>query len=137
MKTSWSSVLLTAAVLAVGTATVNAQTRVTAEIPFAFQTLDGMHPAGHYQITRAAQGLEAIRLTNLDTQTTTMSVGVLGGASGDQRPRLVFHCGDSGACRLAGMWTGDGQAWTFAANRKKAAEAERVAVVYLHRGQGD
>src|SRR5258708_21919321 len=124
MKTSFSTLMLAAAGLVVSTAIVDGQTRITADIPFAFRTTAGMQPAGQYALAPMSMNGNAIRLENLSTGQSVMFTS--GAPDGDRelKPRLVFHCGDQAGCMLAGLWMGNGQGWTFPAPRKKTAEFE-------------
>ena len=91
MKRSiYGALAILAAALIVSVPLVQAQSRVNADVPFAFSLLDKSMPAGNYQIIALSD--QALEVWNLDTEhgqllAKQMSVE----SSKDQSPKLVFH----------------------------------------------
>jgi hypothetical protein len=115
-----------AAALIVSVPFVQAQTRVSAEVPFAFSLQDKAMPAGNYQIIALRD--QVLEVWNSDTKhgqllAKQMSVQ----SSKDQSPKLVFHkYGDQ--YFLAQIW--DGESHTGIAFPESKREKE-VKTAYL------
>jgi hypothetical protein len=132
MKTTWNSLLMTAAGLALSAAAAYGQTTLTANIPFAFHTAGGMQPAGEYLVMPVSYDGAVAKLQNRETGHAAITgIGVPNGNPNDKKPQLEFRCGDESGCALVGVKMGDGRAWKYNAPKLKPSEAERIAVVYL------
>ncbi|HEY6341363.1 MAG TPA: hypothetical protein VIY49_07715 [Bryobacteraceae bacterium] len=128
MKTKWNS-LLTAAGFALIAAAAYGQDRLTANVPFSFRTIGGVHPAGQYAVVHDR---DVTKLENLTTRKSTwVGIGVLDGEGQRNAPRLVFTCGNESGCALTSVRIDDGREWRFQAPKLKASEEARVAVIYL------
>ena len=133
MKTKLNSLLLTAA-LALGAAAAYGQDRVVANIPFEFKTVAGVQPAGQYTVSE--QGVSA-RLRHVDGKTSLLGIGVPDDVNPNQPAQVTFVCGSESGCVLTGVRFEDGRSWKYPAPRPKASEDQRVAVIYLERGQAE
>jgi hypothetical protein len=86
------------------------QTTMHANVPFAFHVTGGGVDAGHYDIRLANGGSgKVVTVYNNDSHRAALAVTIqLTAKPGEAiRPRLVFHCGDTG-CALSEVWTADG-----------------------------
>jgi hypothetical protein len=84
-----------------------AQDVMTANVPFEFQFGGKKLPAGEYKVdTSRAAHTGIVVLRENATEETGISIGAPGGAGviGENRPHLVFRCGESG-CVLNQIWT--------------------------------
>lgn len=115
-----------AASLALGTA-VYGQDKITANIPFAFRTADGLHSAGVYDVLTHS-GAVVLQLRSPNGHSVNLPLGIPETSGiGEDRPRLVFNCKDDGGCSLAQVWTGNGKGWSYSA---PVAKSETAVVVY-------
>lgn len=120
------TLILAVAGLAFGAAAYG-QDKITANIPFAFRTADGLHSAGVYQVvTRENMIVLQLRSPNGHAVNLPISTPRTSGP-GEARPRFVFNCKDDGGCALAQVWMGDGRGFSYA----PAAKAETAVVVYF------
>ncbi|HVW84767.1 MAG TPA: hypothetical protein VHB50_08795 [Bryobacteraceae bacterium] len=98
--------LFTAAAMFVAVA-AQAQTSMTANVPFGFSLPGGNAAAGKYsiQVNRGAASTLVV-LRNLDNRTIVMTLGqpLSPADSNESGPRLVFRCGDA-HCALSEIWT--------------------------------
>jgi hypothetical protein len=132
------TLLLTAAGLALSAAGAYAQTAtVTADIPFAFQTMGGQQTAGRYTLAPVDAAHSVFSMRNVETgRASLLGIGTGIDPSG-ARAQLVFRCAGEGGCVLASVSMGDGRAWKYQAPHRKPSEQERIAVVYLDRKQAE
>ena len=129
MKTKINSLLVIAAGFALSAAGAYGQDRVIANIPFAFQANGKAQAAGQYAVARPG---EATVLQNIETgKSVVAGLGIPEGSHRNQRPALVFTCGDASGCALTQVRMADGRAWKFNAPSLKPYEAARVEVVRL------
>ena len=111
-----------AAALIVSVPFAQAQSRVKAEVPFAFSLQDKAMPAGNYQII--AQSDRVLEVWNLDARhgqllAKQMSVQ----SSKEESPKLVFHkYGDQ--YFLSAIWYGDGHYGVGFAESKREKEVK-------------
>jgi hypothetical protein len=132
MKTKLNSLLLAAA-LTLSAAASYGQSRVTANIPFPFQTIAGVQAAGQYGFSQADY---FVQLTNLATgKSSFLGIGVPEGNDGSKPPQLVFTCGSESGCALTSVQLADGRSWSYKAPRLKPSEVARVAVISLESRQ--
>lgn len=130
------TLLLTAAGLALSAAAYG-QTTVTANIPFAFQTMGGQQTAGQYTIAPVNPARSVFSMRNVETgHASLLGFGTGMDPSGD-RAKLEFRCGNESACVLVSLSMGDGRAWKYPMPHRKPSEQERIAVVYLDRKQAE
>jgi hypothetical protein len=135
MKTNLKrTLMLTAAVLTLGAAAAYGQNTMTANVPFAFQTIGGLQAAGHYEVAPVSGFARTLSLRNLETSKAIL-LGIGTGADRTEggRPRLVFNCGSESACVLTSVWLDDGRIYAYPRPHRKPSELERVAVIYLDR----
>jgi hypothetical protein len=129
MKSTLNSLLITAAVTLTAAA-AHGQTIVKVNVPFAFTTSSGTHPAGEYMIHPSTTTSTIMTLESKETGSGTM-LGVGAPETGkDKAAKLVFRCGTESGCALTSLWVGDGRGWSYKAPKLKASETERVAVIY-------
>lgn len=127
-----------AAAFALSTAGAFAQTRLTANIPFAFSTSVAHLSAGRYEIVPASSSNAGVLwIRNVATgEGTTLGIG-MPAVPDDKGARLVFKCAGE-TCALAEVWRGNGgRGYKFSTPKVKPSELERVAVIYLDRKNGD
>ena len=141
MKHKNLTLTLTAAVLTLVTAAAYGQNNpLTATIPFGFRAVNSNLPAGRYTVARASGTLGEsgiMQLRNLETgKAVFLPSRVPLTDSKDNRPRLVFRCGDESGCALATLWSGKGTGMEFATPALPAAEKERSEVAYLYGSKG-
>jgi hypothetical protein len=130
--------MIVAAALAFSTAVVFAQTKLNANVPFAFTTMGEYLPSGHYTIVSASSANPGVlRIRNEATgQANNVGIGIPTVPDGTHQPRLVFKCaGDK--CALSEVWRDDGRGYKFWTPRTKPSQLEHVAVIYLDRKNGD
>ncbi len=91
MKSRIYGALATLAVaLTVGVSFAQAQSRVNADVPFAFSLQGQSMPAGNYEVI--SLGNQALEIWNLDAQRGTLVAKQMSlQSSNDQSPKLVFH----------------------------------------------
>ncbi|MGB7555468.1 MAG: hypothetical protein WBM04_13940 [Candidatus Korobacteraceae bacterium] len=121
MKSRFYGALATLAVaLTVGVSFAQAQSRVNADVPFAFTLQDKAMPAGNYQIiARSAQVLEVRSLDSQHGQLLIKQMAVQ--SNKDQSPKLVFHkYGDQ--YFLTQIWYGDSRNGVGFAESKREKE---------------
>jgi hypothetical protein len=121
----YGALAMLAAALIVSVPLAQAQSRVNADVPFAFSLQDKAMPAGNYQIISLSG--QALEVLNLDTQhgqllAKQMSVQ----AYKDQSPKLVFHkYGDQ--YFLSQIWYGDSHYGIGFAESKREKEVKMAA----------
>jgi hypothetical protein len=101
---------------------VQAQSRLNADVPFAFSLQDRAMAAGNYQIIeRSAQVLE---VRNLDSQHGQLLIKQMSlQSSKEESPKLVFHkYGDQ--YFLSAIWYGDGHYGAGFAESKREKEVK-------------
>jgi hypothetical protein len=134
MKTELNSLLLTAA-LTLSVAAAYGQNRVSANIPFSFQTVAGVQPAGQYAVSQVG---EVNKLTNVETgKASLLGIGVPEDNNRSKPAQFVFTCGSESGCALTSVQLADGRSWSYKAPRLKPSEVEHVAVVYLESRQAE
>lgn len=113
MKSTLNSRLITAAGLALSAAGAYGQTKMTANVPFAFNTAGGNQPAGRYAVVPATGHGSVMKLENRETGRSTM-IGV-GTPSAEKQhsARLVLVCGSESGCVLTRVVVDDGRAWSY------------------------
>ena len=129
--------IIVAAAFACSAAVVFAQTKLTANVPFAFSTMGAHWSSGHYEIVSATSsnaGILLIRSVATGEQ-TNLGIGIPALADNSNAPRLVFKCAGE-KCALSEVWR-DGRGYKFSTPRVKPSENEHVAVIYLDRKNGD
>ncbi|HEY7338995.1 MAG TPA: hypothetical protein VH639_29160 [Bryobacteraceae bacterium] len=137
MNARLNSLLITAVGLTLSAAAAYGQNKVAADIPFSFRTAGGMQEAGRYAAIPANLDGSVLRIQNLDTgKSVLLGIGIPDGDY-NKRPRLVFRCGDKNGCVLAGVWMADGRGWSYNTPKMKAADRERVAVIYFNNNQAE
>ncbi|HEY7334291.1 MAG TPA: hypothetical protein VH639_05365 [Bryobacteraceae bacterium] len=135
MKTKLNALLLTAAGLTLSAAAVYGQSRVVANIPFAFRTIGGMQAAGQYAVAHEGP---TTKLTNLESGKSTLAgFGTPADVSAKAKPQLVFICGSESGCALSAVTDADGRTTSFKAPHLKASETAHVAVVQLESRQAE
>jgi hypothetical protein len=134
MKTIANRIAVFAAgLLAFGTSGAFAQSRMTADIPFAFETVTGTLPAGTYEVTEVHMGgaQHLMLLRNKETGKTS-SVGIPvwdeWKRAGDRGPRVEFSC-KAGACSLSAIRTFDGSMEYSGPSLPKNLKEDVVALV--------
>ena len=120
----YGALAILAAALIVSVPLVQAQSRVNADVPFAFSLQDKAMPAGNYQIIARGQALE---VRNLDTEHGQLLVKQMSVQSTkDQSPKLVFHkYGDQ--YFLSQIWYGDSHYGVGFAESKREKEVKMAA----------
>ncbi len=107
MKLSWTKMLMTIAALAAATVgTVSAQSFSGLEaknVPFAFEIMNQVMPAGHYRIT--PQSALQYRIQQVGGEGRAAIVLATSAATGNKigRPHLMFRC-YAERCTLAEIW---------------------------------
>jgi len=123
-------IVFAASAFALGTVAFG-QTRMTAEIPFAFHTVTGTLPAGTYSFDRLKSA--GMAHTVIVTNTKTSKATVAGTANFDawkkapDAPVAVFACVE-GRCTLKALRTSEGTAEYAAPHRTKNAEVAEISV---------
>ena len=109
MKTLTNS-LFAAVALVAAAGTISAQTRLTAEVPFAFRVNGTLMAPGSYTIGNTSNNI--LKLRNESEHKTAVVLGHVGDASREWQkagvPKIGFECYD-GECSLVKVWTGDGR----------------------------
>jgi len=124
-------IVVAASVLAAGTMAFG-QNRMTAEIPFAFNTVAGTQPAGTYEFrsvhTNGTQHLISVQntATHRNTVAGLPMFDSWHKASGTN-PTLEFLC-QAGACSLRAIVTGDGSL-VYSTPGKRSTKRYPVAVI--------
>jgi len=137
MKSTLNSLRVTAAGLALSAAAAYGQSNIVANVPFAFHTVAGTQPAGQYSIGSASHDGAVLRLYNVETsKNSLLGLGTPDGIANQDKPKLVFRCGDETGCVLSGVWMGDGRGWSYKTHMKPR-ERERIAVVYFQSKQAE
>jgi hypothetical protein len=138
MKKNLSTLLLTAAGMTLSAAAAYGQIPLKANVPFAFRTSNASLAAGKYAITNLEAG--DARLMRIENLNSRHSIYLAGNPQVNKTPgkaRLVFRCGEVSGCALAEAYTDDGHGWKFSPPRRTSEEKERVAVLLLHRADGE
>jgi hypothetical protein len=105
---------------------------LVADIPFSFNVNGVEMPAGAYEIkTPLLDVRSVVLLTDGENQRIAMGINASNGEPG--APRLIFHCDDDDVCTLSEIWDDDGTGVRFPEPKLSSAEAERVAMVPVHR----
>ena len=120
-------IAIAAGVIALGT-TAFAQTRMTADVPFAFKTATGTLPAGTYEFTPRASSLSHLvvvrnKATGKSVFAGTPLFNAWNKAAG--YPAAIFVCGASG-CTLKALLTREGSSEYAVPNAKGK---EKLAVI--------
>lgn len=131
--TTFANIVLASAALLVSTGALSAQTKGTADIPFAFHVPGRTLAAGKYEVTTHTGNRDTARIRSLDSNESTY---VLTPAplrapyqGREEKSRLVFACG-SGECALAEIWIGDeGQSVPVHSHH---ARNERLAMISIN-----
>lgn len=128
-----------ASLLVLGTAAFG-QTRLTADIPFAFETTVGTLPAGNYRFTNATARAGTPWMIAYNTKTgASSSMGIpmrdAHHAAGDLGPVVEFVCGP-GACRLKAIRTRD-DALVYSVPRSRKNTQVATVTVPLRLAHGD
>jgi hypothetical protein len=121
----YGALAMLAAALIVSVPFVQAQSRVNADVPFAFSLQDKAMPAGNYQIiSLSGQTLEVLNLDTRHGQLLAKQISVQ--SSKDQSPKLVFHkYGDQ--YFLSQIWYGDSNYGVGFAESKREKEVAMAA----------
>jgi hypothetical protein len=133
MKTNLTRTLLLAAVALTSAASAFAEIKAAANVPFSFRASGKELPASAYSISKYSDaGAGHLTLTNNNTGHSIFLPSMIpADGSKDARPRLVFRCGASSGCALAGIYLADGHGWKVPTPRLKPAEIERMAMIYI------
>ena len=120
----YGALAMLAAALIFSVPLVQAQSRVNADVPFAFSLQDKAMPAGNYQIIARGQALE---IRNLDTEHGQLLVKQMSVQSTKyQSPKLVFHkYGDQ--YFLSQIWYGDSNCGVGFAESKREKEVKMAS----------
>jgi hypothetical protein len=114
-----------AAALIVSVPFAQAQSRVKAEVPFAFSLQDKAMPAGNYQII--AQSDRVLEVWNLDVRHGQLLAKQISVQSKDQSPKLVFHkYGDQ--YFLSQIWDGQNDTGIQLAESKREKEVKMAGI---------
>jgi hypothetical protein len=137
MKQKNLTLTFTAAALMLVTAVAYGQNNpLTATIPFGFRAVNSNLPAGRYTVARASGTLGEsgiMQLRNLETgKAVFLPSRVPLTDSKDNRPRLVFRCGDESGCALATLWSGEGTGTELATPPLPATEKEHSEIAHLY-----
>jgi len=137
---TYRSMMLVAAALAASVAPALAQgeTRMKAEVPFAFRIGTTEYPAGSYvtSVNVTIGGTGILRLVNEATgepryAMATAPISTQSASSRPGEPRLMFRCAES-ECSLAQVWLGNSQPGVmFRPATAKSGETMKLAVVRL------
>ena len=124
------AIMLVLAMALIG-GTAIGEDRLTANIPFAFQTTADRLPSGNYNIVAGFSGKgHVLQLRNLDTNKSYVvlfTAPVLGTLHGDSSAHLEFQC-ENGNCWLSEVWPGFGRdGWALSLPR--SAQAKHLATV--------
>jgi hypothetical protein len=138
MTKNLTRTMIVAAALALSTAAVFAQTKLTANVPFAFTTMGAQMSAGSYEIVSGSTSNAGVLwIRNVATGTkTVLGIGIPNGLDDTRGAHLVFKCAGE-TCALAELWREDGRGYKFSMPRVKPSQLERVAVIYFERKNVD
>ncbi len=114
-----------AAALIVSVPFAQAQSRVKAEVPFAFSLQDKTMPAGNYQIIAVSD--RVLEVWNLGAQHGQLLAKQISVQSKDQSPKLVFHkYGDQ--YFLSQIWDGQNDTGIQLAESKREKEVKMAGL---------
>ena len=133
-RIAWTFAALFAVALSVGATCCFAET-LNANVPFKFQVQDQQFPPGDYTITHLENGggNPVLLLRNWEAHKSTLLVPIGRSAkSGNDTPRIVFHCGEEG-CALSEIWGAGGAGGLTVPQPRNAGRSERTSLVYLTR----
>lgn len=121
-------IVFAASALALGTLAFG-QNRLTADIPFAFQTPNGTWAAGTYQLTpQANSAAHAVVIRNMATNKVAIAGhAMLDYTASSSKPVLKFLCGQ-GVCALTAIRTSSGTLEYSVSHKSKNAEWAVVEV---------
>jgi len=138
MKTNLTRTMIVAATVALSAAAVFAQTKLTANIPFAFGAMTAHMSAGRYEIVSAMpSNAGVLQIRNVATgEAANLGIGIPTVPENAKGARLVFKCAGE-ACAVSEVWRDDGRGYKFATPQVKPSQLERVAVIYLDRKYAD
>jgi hypothetical protein len=138
MKKNLTRSMIVTAAFAFSAAAVFAQTKLTANVPFAFSTMGTHWSSGRYEIVSAmSSNAGVLWIRNVATGAeTNLGIGNAAVPESTNAPRLVFKCADE-KCALAEVWRDDGRGYKFPTPRLKPSQIEHVAVIHLDRKNGD
>jgi hypothetical protein len=128
-------IVFAASALALGTVAFG-QERMTAEVPFAFHTVDSVLPAGTYEFTpvRLASVSHLLSVRNTATnESTAVGLPVFDqyNKSTGANPTLTFVC-QAGACQLKAIRTSNGTLnYPVTRPSRSAAKEAQVAVITI------
>ena len=121
----YGALAILAAALIVSVPFAQAQSRVKAEVPFAFSLQDKTMPAGNYQIIAVSDRVLEVR--NLDAQHGQLLAKQISVQSKDQSPKLVFHkYGDQ--YFLSQIWDGQNDTGIQLAESKREKETKMAGL---------
>jgi hypothetical protein len=135
MKTKLNSLLLTATGLTLSVAAAYGQTKVVADVPFAFRTAAGVQNAGQYLISQEGA---ATKLVNRETgRASLLGIGTPQDANSNAAPQLVFLCGSETGCALRSVTIADGRTYSYKTPRLNPSETARVTVIHFESRQAE
>lgn len=118
---------MVAATVAMTAGSAMAQEMV-AKIPFGFEARSVKLDAGEYRMIRLAEhgGAKMYQMQNQDTGHSIVMLANPAEKKGVDKPELSFVCAGDGTsnCRLAGIWPGGRQGFTFVAPSKQAGDSK-------------
>lgn len=121
----YGALAILAAALIVSVPFAQAQSRVKAEVPFAFSLQDKTMPAGNYQIIAVSD--RVLEVWNLDAQHGQLLAKQISVQSKDQSPKLVFHkYGDQ--YFLSQIWDGQNDTGIQLAESKREKETKMAGL---------
>jgi hypothetical protein len=121
----YGALAILAAALVVSVPFVQAQSRVNADVPFAFSLQDKAMPAGNYQIFAVSD--RVLEVWNLDAQHGQLLAKQISVQSKDQSPKLVFHrYGDQ--YFLSQIWDGQSDTGIQLAESKREKETKMAGL---------
>jgi hypothetical protein len=133
MKTNLTRTLILAAVSLTGAASVHAQDKVAADVPFAFRAAGVEFDAGAYYISQSGHTGVLMLLNEASGSTKLVTTAAPGDDSKHASPKLVFRCGNQSGCALSAVSLANGRTWEIRTPHLKPSELERIAVVYFDR----
>jgi len=143
MKRFTMNCMIAAAALTALAASAPAQTRLKADIPFAFRSGGAVLPAGSYVVIPAQMGgHNYFTLANTDNKRTVMSSYAYQNNAPkawvvDGKARLTFECVET-RCALKSAWTGAGTLqYQFHTPRHERGEMVRTAEIRLNSTKAD
>jgi len=138
MKTNLSKLMFAAVGMTLSAAAAYGQGQMNANVPFAFQTVNASLSAGSYDIKVVEAGSRlTLQIENRSSRHSILAVANSREYGTTGKARLVFRCREVGGCALAEAYDGSGAGWHFAQPRRTSAEQERLAVVFIHRADGE